>query len=68
VRDREEHRHMFHKWYHEIDYPSLKSRYFLNEGQFYETSQNDYFTFLERSQQTVDSSEIQGTDPSRNAV
>lgn len=48
VRCQEEHWSMFKKWYHEIDYPSLKSRYFLNEGQsdFAETSEGDFLQFL----------------------
>jgi len=65
VRDREEHRHMFHKWYHEINYPSLKSRYFLNKGQFVEISEDDYLTSLERSQRIEDSSETPGMESSR---
>lgn len=49
VSRQEEHWSMFKKWYHEIDYPSLKSRYFLNEGQghnFVETSEGDFLQFL----------------------
>jgi adenylate kinase family enzyme len=50
VRRQEEHWPMFKKWYHEIDYPSLKSRYFLNEGQcFAEMSEGEFLTFLEQN-------------------
>jgi len=49
VRDREQHRHMFKKWYYEIDYPSLSSRYFLNEGQFTETSEEEFLIYVKRN-------------------
>jgi adenylate kinase family enzyme len=45
---KEEHWPMFKKWYFEMDYPSLRSRYFLNEGHhnFAETSEDDFLQFL----------------------
>lgn len=50
VQDKDQHHPMFRKWYHEIDYPSLKARYFLNEGQFVETLESDFLTFLAHNQ------------------
>jgi len=50
VQDRDQHRPMFRKWYHEINYPSFKSRYFLNEGHFKETTEDEFLTFLEHNQ------------------
>lgn len=46
-----EHLPMFRKWYYEINYDVLSGvRYFRNDGDFLETSREDYFTFLARSQ------------------
>lgn len=45
-----EHLPMFGKWYYEINYDELPgTRYFSNEGEFVETTREDYVTFLARS-------------------
>lgn len=50
VDDFEQHRRMFKKWYHEVDYEKLPAtRYFLNGGEFEETSRTEFVTFLERN-------------------
>lgn len=43
VLDREEHFSMYTKWY---SYKNLKARYFLNQGDFIETSFQDYLDFI----------------------
>lgn len=49
----EQYRDMFHKWYYEIDYPSLPCRYFrsMGEGLFKEEDIKEFTVFLERNRQ-----------------
>jgi len=56
-----EHISMFHKWYYDIAYDKFPTRYFLNEGEFSETSRSDYLTFLECNRGTEGPSETPGT-------
>lgn len=58
VYDTEDYRPMFVKWY-SIDYPRLNARYFLNTGEFQETTKGAFISWLARSLQTAPSSEIQ---------
>lgn len=59
VNDPDEFRPMFRKWYYEIEYPRLQSRYFANEGTFIERTEEEFISFLEQSQQIGGSFEIQ---------
>lgn len=54
------HRPMFQKWYFEVDYRRFPTRYFLNCGEFVETTQEEFTDFLERNQPTASSSGIRG--------
>lgn len=49
VRHQEEFLGMFRRWYYEINYPSLRTRYFLNtEEGFCETEESEFSLFLEK--------------------
>lgn len=61
VFDRSDYTNMFHKWYHEVDYHG--ARYFLNCGDFVETSEEDFAIFLARNQRTASSSGTLGIVP-----
>lgn len=45
-----QHRHMFERWYGQVPYSQMRRiRYFLNDGDFCETTPEDYITFLRRN-------------------
>lgn len=51
VKHQEEHRHMFKKWYYEVPYDLMpKVRYFCNNGEFVEQSQENFQEFLKVNQ------------------
>ena len=51
VTDKNEHKNMFKKWYHEIEYSAFPQvRYFYSDEVFEETSREKFATFLIRNQ------------------
>lgn len=52
VEDHDQHRPMFRKWYHEINYPEFQTiKYIRNTGRYFkETSPEEFATFLEHNQ------------------
>ena len=64
VFDRSDYLPMFYKWYYEVDYFALPTRFFWNQGvDFVETGAKEFKDFLAHNRQIVDPSESQGTGP-----
>lgn len=49
VFDRSDYTSMFRRWYYEVDYDSLSTRFFRNDGDFVETSTKEFKDFLVRN-------------------